>query len=169
MLSLNAAIEAARAGEHGRGFAVVAGEVKKLAEQSSKSAEQIATLIHDIQGEIGKAQESMQSATKEVHVGMVVVQTAGGLFSEIERYVDEVGSQVQEVTVAAQQISAGATQVVQAIEGIAEVAQTTASGTENVSAAAEEQLASMEEISSSSAALTHMAGELQVLVDKFKL
>lgn len=169
LLSLNAAIEAARAGEHGRGFAVVAGEVKKLAEQSSKSAEQIATLIHDIQGEIGKAQESMQSATKEVHVGMVVVQTAGGLFSEIERYVDEVGSQVQEVTVAAQQISAGATQVVQAIEGIAEVAQTTASGTENVSAAAEEQLASMEEISSSSAALTHMAGELQVLVDKFKL
>jgi methyl-accepting chemotaxis protein len=169
LLSLNAAIEAARAGEHGRGFAVVANEVKKLAEQSSKSAEQIAALIHAIQGEIGKAQESMQSATKEVGLGIEVVHTAGSLFAEIERFVGEVGSQVREVTDATQQISAGTTQVVQAIEGIANVAQTTASGTENVSAAAEEQLASMEEISSSSAALTHMAGELQVLVDKFKL
>jgi methyl-accepting chemotaxis protein len=169
LLSLNAAIEAARAGEHGRGFAVVANEVKKLAEQSSKSAEQIAGLIHSICDEIEKAQESMQSATKEVSVGMEVVQTAGSLFSEIERFVDEVGNQVREVSAATQQISVGTTQVVQAIEGIAGVAQTTAAGTQNVSAAAEEQLASMEEISASSADLTHMAGELQVLVEKFKL
>ena len=70
LLSLNASIEAARAGEHGRGFAVVAGEVKKLAEQSAQSAEQIAFLIHSIRNEIGKAQESMQSAAKEVSVGI---------------------------------------------------------------------------------------------------
>ncbi|WP_373229156.1 methyl-accepting chemotaxis protein [Cohnella sp.] len=169
LLSLNAAIEAARAGEHGRGFAVVAGEVKKLAEQSSESAEQIAALIQAIRSEIGEAQNSMQSATKEVSLGMEVVHTAGSLFSEIERIVDEVGSQVQEVSAASQQISAGASQVVQSIEGIAGVAQSAASGTENVSAAAEEQLASMEEISASSAALTNLAEELQVLVDKFKL
>lgn len=169
LLSLNAAIEAARAGEHGRGFAVVAGEVKKLAEQSSQSAEHISRLIHAIQSEIEKAQESMQSATKEVSVGMEVVQTAGSLFAEIECFVNDVNTQVREVSVASQQISEGTKQVVLAIEGIAGVAQTAASGTENVSAASEEQLASMQEISSSSAALTHMAGELQGLVEKFKL
>ena len=55
LLALNAAIEAARAGEQGRGFAVVAEEVRKLAEQSSTSAAQIATLIGNIQRETERA------------------------------------------------------------------------------------------------------------------
>ncbi|MBW5446868.1 HAMP domain-containing protein [Cohnella sp. CFH 77786] len=169
LLSLNAAIEAARAGEHGRGFAVVANEVKKLAAQSSKSAEQIAELIQAIRSEIENAQTSMKSATKEVSVGMEVVQLAGNLFAEIERFVADVNVQVREVSSASGQISEGTQQVVHAIERIAGVAQLTASGTENVSAATEEQLAFMQEISSSSAALTHMAGELQGLVENFKL
>ncbi|NOU63571.1 HAMP domain-containing protein [Paenibacillus sp. LMG 31461] len=169
LLSLNAAIEAARAGEHGRGFAVVADEVKKLAGQSSKSTDKIAGLIRTILVEIDKVQASMQSAINEVVLGIEVVHTAGSLFSEIEQSVDEVNSHVRQVTAATQQISAGTTQVVQDIEGIASVAQATASGTQNVSTAAEEQLASMQEISSSSSGLTHLADELLVLVDKFKM
>ncbi|MBW5447337.1 HAMP domain-containing protein [Cohnella sp. CFH 77786] len=169
LLSLNAAIEAARAGEHGRGFAVVANEVKNLAEQSSKSAEQIAGLIQTIRSRVENAQTSMQSATNEVSVGREVVQAAGQLFAEIEHFVVDVNTQVREVSAASQQISEGTGKIVQAIEGISGVAQSTAARTQNVSAAAEEQLASMEEISSSSAALTHMAGELRALVEKFKL
>ncbi|WNR44858.1 methyl-accepting chemotaxis protein [Paenibacillus roseipurpureus] len=169
LLSLNAAIEAARAGEHGRGFAVVADEVKKLAGQSAQSTEKIEGLIRTILAEIDKVQASTQSAVKEVNLGMEVVHTAGHLFSEIEQSVDEVNSQVRQVSAATLQISAGTTQVVQAIEGIASVAQAAASGTQNVSAAAEEQLASMQEISSSSSGLTHMADELLVLVDRFKM
>ncbi|WP_018130546.1 methyl-accepting chemotaxis protein [Effusibacillus pohliae] len=169
LLALNAAIEAARAGEHGRGFAVVADEVRKLAEQSAQSAQQIGELIQTIQAETDKAVQSMETATQAVAAGIGVVDQAGRSFDEIQRAVNEVAEQIQEGSAAAQQISAGTGQVVQAIETISEVTETTAAGTQNVSAAAEEQLASMQEITASAATLAKMAEELQSLVQTFKV
>ncbi|GAX90274.1 methyl-accepting chemotaxis protein [Effusibacillus lacus] len=169
LLALNAAIEAARAGEHGRGFAVVADEVRKLAEQSAQSAQQIGQLIATIQDETSKAVQSMDSATKEVAAGIGVVNAAGTSFEQIQNSVDTVVDQIQHVSAASQQMSVGAQQVVKAIDSIEEVTETTAAGAQNVSAAAEEQLASMEEITASASALTNMAEELQKLVQKFKL
>lgn len=76
LLSLNAAIEASRAGEHGKGFGVVADEIKKLAQESSKSADEIANILEKIQTETNytakqtaKTKEKTilgQEATKEV-------------------------------------------------------------------------------------------------------
>ena len=58
LLGLNAAIEAARAGEHGRGFSVVAGEVRKLADESNRSANEISTILLEFQSIIQKITES---------------------------------------------------------------------------------------------------------------
>lgn len=69
LLALNAAIEAARAGEHGRGFAVVADEVRKLAEKSASSANEIDRLTQDINarsegvtGAIVRGKESLSAS-----------------------------------------------------------------------------------------------------------
>nr|WP_272914384.1 methyl-accepting chemotaxis protein [Paenibacillus sp. EZ-K15] len=75
-------MEASRAGEHGRGFAVVAGEVKKLAEQSSKSAQQITSYVESIQEGIQNAVQSMEQGTREVTEALHLVTQAGSSFNE---------------------------------------------------------------------------------------
>jgi methyl-accepting chemotaxis protein len=169
LLALNAAIEAARAGEHGRGFAVVADEVRKLAEQSSQSAQQIAQLIKTIQTDTKLAVESMESGTKEVQQGILVVHHAGETFGQIQMSITSVADQMQDVSAAAQEVSAHSEQVIKAIELVSEVSEIAADGTQNVSAATEEQLAAMEEITSSATALSNMAEELQHMISRFKV
>ncbi|WP_035990232.1 methyl-accepting chemotaxis protein [Brevibacillus borstelensis] len=169
LLALNAAIEAARAGEHGRGFAVVADEVRKLAEQSSQSAAQIAKLINTIQEETVRAVDSMQAGNREVQSGIAAVHQAGETFGQIQYSIQDVTEQIQDVSAAVQQVSAHTDQVVEVISLIAEGSDVTADGTQNVSAATEEQLASMEEIAASATSLSKLAEELQDTVSAFKI
>nr|WP_252607178.1 methyl-accepting chemotaxis protein [Bacillus paralicheniformis] len=169
LLALNAAIEAARAGEQGKGFAVVADEVRKLAEQSARSAEQITRLITIIQNDTKQTMNSVISATGEVKEGLVVVHEAGGAFQKIENSITEVVTQINDVTNLVKNLTAGASEIETAISGVKEVAETAAGGTQTVSAATQEQLASMEEIAAASQILAQNAEELQHLIQKFKI
>lgn len=143
LLALNAAIEAARAGEQGRGFAVVAEEVRKLAEQSSISAAQIATLIGNIQRETERAVEVMEKGKLEVAAGLEAVNLAGNSFRTIVVEVNTVVEQIKQVTVATQQMAIGSSQVVKSVESIGVISEQTAASTQEVSAASEEQAAMM--------------------------
>lgn len=169
LLALNAAIEAARAGEQGRGFAVVADEVRKLAEQSAKSAQQIEQLIGAIQHESNQAVQSMEKGTKEVALGLEVVNNAGQSFEQIQDSVNQVASKIQEVKAYSQQMAVGTKHAVELVSVIEDVAVNSADGTQSVSAATEEQLAAMEEVTSSAGSLARIAEELQSHVNKFKV
>lgn len=77
LLALNAAIEAARAGEQGRGFAVVADEVRKLAERTTRSADEISSMIASIQSHTEHATAAMQQGNQRVTEGVVLAGRAG--------------------------------------------------------------------------------------------
>ncbi|MCR8846531.1 methyl-accepting chemotaxis protein [Paenibacillus sp. SC116] len=169
LLALNASIEAARAGEHGKGFAVVASEVRKLAEQSSAMAQQIAETIHHIQSEMEKSASNSEQSAAEVALGIDVIQEAGSAFEEIEQAAQIVSTQIQEVSAAAQQMSASTEVMAENMQSIKAVTIQMADGTQSVSATTEEQLASMQEISNSAEELSSMAERLESLIAKFKL
>ncbi|MBG9455529.1 chemotaxis protein [Lysinibacillus sphaericus] len=169
LLALNAAIEAARAGDHGRGFAVVANEVKKLAEQSKRSAEQISTLILEIQQNTHHAVAVMDTGTQEVQVGMQVVKVAEEGFSKIVELTEHVSKQIQEATTVSEEMSSSAEQIYASFDEIATIAQMSSSNLQNVASASEEQLATIEEVAASAATLSNMAEELQTQVSRFKV
>lgn len=169
LLALNASIEAARAGEHGRGFAVVATEVRKLAEESEKSARLISEQIASINGEMKQATATMENAKERVSEGIIAVDSTGRSFSRIRRAVKGAAEKIVDMGGAVHTLTVEADSMEKAIQEIRSITEESASNAETISAAAQEQLASVEEIASSSADLSHLADELQKLVGRFKL
>ena len=169
LLALNAAIEAARAGEHGRGFAVVADEVRKLAEQSQTSAQEISNLIGSIQEKAQDAVHSMQDSVKQTQSGVDIVDSAGKTFKEIAVMVTDVeeGSERMEAIVAE---LVGSTEVItKSVDHINNKSREVAKESETVSAASEEQTATMHEIADASRSLSIQAQNMQEVIARFKI
>ncbi|MEK3794185.1 methyl-accepting chemotaxis protein [Paenibacillus sp. FSL R7-0204] len=169
MLALNATIEAARAGEHGRGFAVVADQVRRLAEQSADSANQIAEMATGIQADADHAVKVMKNSMNEVQGGTRIIEEAGQSFNAIRYSIDSLAGQVQEVSGAVEEITAATEEIVDSIRTVTHISETTAASTQQVSAASQEQMASVEQIASSASALSMLAQGLQGLVARFNV
>lgn len=123
ILALNAAVEAARAGEGGRGFAVVAGEVRSLAQRSSKAAKEIKQLIDD--------------STSRIAAGSAQVDRTGTTMADVVRAVQQVTDLMGEIAAASGEQSAGIEQVSKAILQMDEVTQQNAALVEQAAAAAQ--------------------------------
>ncbi|GED68967.1 methyl-accepting chemotaxis protein [Brevibacillus reuszeri] len=169
LLALNAAIEAARAGEQGRGFAVVADEVRKLAEQSSSAAEQVSTIVADIQRDTESAINAMTHGSTILGEGMTLVQSTGTAFEQITGSAAQLFTRTEEVSDEMRQISQQMQNIVSAIRNISQVAEQSAGNSQTVAAAAEEQNASMQEISAAATMLAKMAEEMNDAIRTFKL
>lgn len=169
LLALNAAIEAARAGEHGKGFAVVADEVRKLAEESGRSANQISKMLATIQQDTEKAIQEMDKGQVEVEKGTKVVGDAGATFAKITASIAAVNEQMLDVSTATQQIARNTIELSDSIQNMEQASMQNADHSQTVAASTEEQLSSMEEIAYSAEQLSNLAAGLQEEINRFKL
>jgi len=132
MLALNAAVEAARAGENGKGFAVVASEIRKLADESKKSAEKINTLVTHLQAAMNSTVMVTDEGTKKTDASINLAQGTAQAFVGVTDSIDRVFVNNQQISLSAKQQAVAVQQVLAAMNALNLGAKETASGISQV-------------------------------------
>ena len=118
LLALNAAIEAARAGEAGRGFAVVAESVRKLAEESSRAAENVRGLIETLQISVKETKSSSDDTALLLNETTEKANDAQSSLAEAMGQIDKANDRIQNIAAVAEEQAASSREIAQGIDNV---------------------------------------------------
>lgn len=155
LLALNAAIEAARAGEQGKGFAVVADEIAHLADQTSTATKQISAMLDQILQDIESATSLMYASSHRVNEGIALADAAGEALGGIMESSQSVLDRISQIASSTQEQSATSLHILSSVENIASTASQSAQETERVASTINN--------------LAAVTGQLNNLVNRFRL
>lgn len=169
LLALNATIEASKAGEHGRGFAMVAEEVRRFADNTNSSVQDVAFIVRELKSEVERVVASASDGTSNLKGGREDLRKIREILVEITNYTAEVAERASSVIGLTHRQKEKAEKAVEVIERVAGIARENLGSTEKVEAAVERHGVAINNMIDESKKLSELSRELQGVISRFNL
>lgn len=167
LLSLNASIEAARAGDAGMGFAVVADEIRKLADDSQKSASQIGKIVSKVEREANDMQEKLQSGLECLRVGNAISAETKTSFEGIWNETKNVGESVELIIKRVDRLNEKISSTKEGVDVISKSAEKNLLEINDISAFVTEESENLSEVASAMGSVLGYTNEMENMVSAF--
>ena len=168
-LAISAAMEASKAGEKGQGFADVAEKVRKCADDTSRSSDEVALIVNEVKEEMDKVVTTFKDSTENIREGREDVLGIQENLENILSYVEKVKEKSEEIAEISEEQRKGAQRTIAVSNEVSKIVDSNLTTTGRVYEAINPHRISVEEVSSSLKKLLDLSQELEWVVMKFKV